>query len=891
MRIKKMWVVTASCIAAAAVGATSLTVLFWPADIGSALSTYILGFSDGTGTDVAAKNKYVANLLDKTSNVIADYKNENKNFKELDFRFTNMTPTQTTGELNYFESLDRTFKAIDPSLGINNMQRTPQTVSDGYYNKDTELMSFYWSPDYNAVGTWVKYMFTESYAIANMWVPTFQAIEQNADFSWVPSLKAEFANKLVPGVATAAGVDNKLYRGPIDILSWVASANNATTEYDVEGYYTFLGNVIGSWIQNNTSAKIQKTNVTPEKPTGVNNYSDIGVGIDYVNWIASKNPNIPFAESGPDSNIPWLTTKGFYNQTNPNSDTNYRDWYIRPSQFGARNTANIWIQQNHFENTVTPWNGSFSQAPNSQLAQMNQTGITSWTTIGDENDKEAPYQFTSLVADGILDDVSDEIVRDRLEAQMNGPDRKMELTIRPIPWVDGNGNHVTDKDGKKMYMSPQDFLAGVQAFDRSVNNGLNSNNAYFVDLAALDVKKTLEDANNKLRNESADQSAAKKFTYYFTDPSLTIIDVLDILQKQYFNALPAFHEKVQNIIDDTRYNAVTKFVGDSKLIDTSSQDFSVYYGCGDGKNQKVWSDLVFASPYTIASVTDQTINYKLNTSYYAAFSELHNDPFYINFNLEKNGMKRINDISVKYAGSYNENILFEQFKSKEIDLSPVPTSSLDLVVNNYANNIRYVKALKINKSNVIAYNLQIYQKWDEDRNLTPAGHGPAIGIILDQDGIPMWNPITRQPTYTIDKYGNYVFPAGKSPRLKSRVSQQYADLIVKDFYTPFDEGGRSHTIRYTINNTINWNSIKTLYTPGVTQSIQYSFMPYGVYRFNDDTDPLHPIEGEYWDLVANKRYNTFDPGKPFDTTLKARQTGDIIWTYDELRKAMIKENE
>ncbi|MGL4950615.1 MAG: MG321/MPN456 family lipoprotein, partial [Mycoplasma sp.] len=169
MRIKKSWKIGISVISVAAVASTTLAVLLYPINNNAPLSTYMLEFNGDT-EKAGKKNGYMKELKSKTSNILSNYKeNVNPKSKGLDFSFANLTSAQSSGELNYFDTMNRTMRAISPDLGITNHQRTPALVQEAFYNRNTEMQSFYWSPDYNGIGTWTKYMFTDNYVLPNMW--------------------------------------------------------------------------------------------------------------------------------------------------------------------------------------------------------------------------------------------------------------------------------------------------------------------------------------------------------------------------------------------------------------------------------------------------------------------------------------------------------------------------------------------------------------------------------------------------------------------------------------------------------------------------------------------------------------------------------------------------
>lgn len=866
-----------------AVIATSGVILFWNVDAPTPINTYGVWFSSSKNSNteiVNAKNNLITNLTNQTSEVINNYfeQNKTKSNDSLVFNFANLTVNQTQGERNYFTSLNRSLKSISPYLGIDNKQRTAKLINDAFYNKNTELMSFYWSPDYNSVGTWLKYMFTDIYTMPNMWPSTFSILENHAnDYVWANSLKTYLMNFNIPNT------NEPLYKSPIEILEYIASNENVN-KIHIDDYYVNIANAIGTWVSENSELEITKVN--EPNYNGQDYYlqyqSQLPLGIEYVNWIASQNPNIPYQEVGAGTSVPYLVTNGIYMPENPNSNINFRDWYYYSNIFNGK-VVKDWWDSDPFESNETAWNGPFSKSPNQTYANSTWITLTSWTTRGDENDSNFLNQTDILVSNGMMNDITDENVYAQLENEFNN-EQTLTLDIRPIPWVDANGKTTN------YYLSPYDFWCGFKAFYRSIENGVNANNAYIIGLAAIDFEKTLNYEPNKAINKSTNEH--QSFKIFFNDPILSLRDTLDIFQKQYFAALPHAHEKVQNIVDDQKYNQIAVNFPGSSNLDMQSTDITKFYGVGVGYQKSVWGDLWSAGSYYVSNADRQSITYKINEEYFKSFNELKNKQEYVSFlrnnQTNKGNISKISEINLKYAGSYNLDILYEQFKAGELNKAKLQSVTLLEVINSSWNkNLRYQTTQKISKSNTIGFNLQIYEKWTEPSSSVPAGYNPAENIIVDTNNNPMWDPVTRKPTYTIDEWGNYVWPEGKLPKIKSEVSQAYADLIVSDFYTPITEGGKSQLIRFTIMNTINWVSLKSLVTPGISSSVQYSFMPYGVYDlYNADMS----IRGTYWDLAANKRYltdeqlnNTFD-----EASIKLRLSGNSIWTYEELLNAMIK---
>lgn len=883
--IKKHWKILISLVVGSVIIATSFTVLFWPQEQ-KASDVYILKFN---GNDAISKdkNEIVTKLINSTRKALDEYskyheRKYNEEFNGLQFQYTNLKSVQSDGEKNFYIALNQALKSIDNRLGINNILRTPESVNEGFYNKNTELLSFYWSPDYNGVGTWLKYMICDSFSMANFWPAIYQVMEANSQ-PWASSLKNELIKYTFDG-------KQSIYLNHDALLSWVNSASN-TSRMSVSDTYVVIANVIGKWIKENSKITIEK-NIEHDDVTNtdINNlvgYKDVGLGIQFVNFIASNPSSIPFVEDGPWTKTPWLVRDGFYNQINPNAETTYRDWFYEKSVTN-NSKIRIWNANSPFLVNKTPLNPAFSNAPSASFFKSCWTGLTAWTTIGDNNSNQLKYRGCHLVSTGTTNTIDD------LVNQINNSN-EVSFKIRPIPWVDTNGNPAMDRNGNIQYLSPQDFTASIKAYLRSIECGLNSND-YFFNLIGIDVDKTLNDPNNNLRNTSATDQ--KVFKLYFSNRTLSATDCLDILQKQYFNAIPAFKQTVKNIIDDGLWKKYA-VLSSNGLLNTTETNLNMFYGCGDWR--KTWNDLVFTGEYYINNITEQNIVFKLNEKYFDSFENEVNSgdqkikEDYISFNTNYKTKKgdyigKFNIVDMKYAGSYNENILFEQFKSNELDVSPIQSANIVQVSNSFPNDMYYVSTSKLNKSDITSYNLQIYEK---DNN----------GFIIDDNTGKGMCDANMQPTYSIDKYGNFDFH-GKTPKLKSKVSKEYADLIVKDYFTPIEEGGISQLLRTTINNCINWVSLQTLVFPGITKSIQYSFMPFGVYEFdykfidsslNKPSTTPPPFNNtnldsftKYWYFSSSKKYMSEEQLNNFNkNNFMLRKSGSIIWTYDELLHAMI----
>lgn len=857
MRWKKNLGIAASLVLTTAIVGPAIYVVTKPI-VFSKLDTYLLSFNK----EEKNKNKYLLELKEKLKEVLDEYKKQNSNFEKLDLRFTNLNSIQSTGETDFFTNLNRTMTTLNENLSFNNIPRTPQSVQDGFYQKNTELMSFYWSPDYNGVGTWLKYMFSDNFSMANYWPPLYALMESPDSPEWAKSLKSFFLKK-----------NKENYLSHLEILQKAATDAGST----VDSLYVNIANTIGVWTTSNSVIDANKS-VTRE-----NLATKVGYGIELVNWIASSNPNIPFVEDGPSSGVPTLVRNGYFNPINPNTDLNYRDWFYDSNKVPSR--FRNWNKSSPFKSNKTPLNPAFSNAPSASFFSSTWTGLTSWTTISDNNlaskypDGKFPQNlgkeetpdgtFKSTMADKLVPVGSKTSFVD-LENEFN-LSQQMTFKIRPIPWVNNKGEHVKDSNNKLTYLSPQDFRASIKAFINSTLIKLNSNE-YFLDLLGIDVDATLNAPENNLRNESLTDE--KEFIIKFKDPTLTYIDCLDILQKQYFNAIPAFIPSVQNIVDDNLFKKI--LIDSGSLVDNkiniNNLPLEKFYGCGDWK--KNWQEIISAGSYYISEITDQTIIFKINKLYFDQFKkESSENKDYVSFQMENseyNNFKKLEQVNLKYSGSYSELITYEQFKTNELDTTELLSAKILESIELFPDDGYNLKTFKINKSNIIGYNLQIYEK---DNN----------NIIVDTAGVPMVDSKTNIPTYKLDKYGNYIWPDGKNPRRKSKVSKEYEDLIVSDYYDP---NGKSALIRKTINSSINWISLKSLVFPGISKSIQYSFMPFGVYQLKNTGDAG---DFNYWKYASQKLDMTKEQLKDenFYTDFNKRLSGLLIWSYDELKKQML----
>ena len=882
MRWKKILITTLTSLAVI----TPIAAIILPSMIARnivGIDSYEMGFDpkplDKNGNPLVekeainnSKNQYISDLKLKVKTILDEYQKEyelkhGQAFPGLELNFTTLNAAPSPGVLDFFSSLNKSMKQIDSRLSFDLSLRTPVSVNEGFYNRDVELISFYWSPDYNAVGTWLKYMFTDTYPIGNFWHPLQKALINTDALPWQKSLSAFLiTNNIDPNI-----------NSQIDIIT------NYRTQTELDNFYVTLANLIGQWVFNNSSISKDVTS----------NLDIYGYGIELVNWIASRNPNIPYVEDGPTTITPILVRENNFNPINSNSAVNMRDWFKNNK---ATNTRFNYSSPNDPFFSKTPYNPNFNTSANSDFFQSSTINLTTWSTIGGGNNgilgdsvnqKYERDLKTELVSQGTKSSIENLVTEFNAGLagtinNPNGPTTEMTFDIRPIPWVDSTGK-IAQSENVNQYLSPIDFWAGFKAFQRSIDTRISSN-GYFISLAGIDIEKTLSYEPNKLVNTS---TSSLPFKIFFKKPTLSSIEILDILQKQYFSALPYFKQTVKNIVEDIEWE---KQIAEKNIVLNeqgvlnweNSQNINVLYGVGFWENggTQVWKDYVSAAPYYVESIDDQKITYGLNNEYLNSFNDdininPNNFTFKKEWTIGSETYSKFETIDLFYKVT-TEIVTYERFNSGSLDTSKIPTANLG---KTNASETYLLGSEKLNKSDLIPYNLQVYQKgFSEIINGIETG---SQSVIIDSTGKPMWE--NNKPTYSLDNFGNYLFPEGKEPQLKSNITRPYYDLIVKDFHTPFENGGKSATIRKAINDLINWSSLKSLVFPGISKSIQYSFLPFGVY----DTGSLAEAS-KYWSLVANKtniNTNTIFNSDIGSVEWLKRQTGNITWSYDELNEA------
>ena len=889
--------------------------------------------------------QYVDHLKAEVNTVLDDYQKENPSFKQLNLHFISLNSALTPGQINFFNELNRSLLAISPKLGFTLQQPSPITVQLGYYQMNTDMVSFYWSPNYNGLGTWLQYMFSNGFAIPNLWHAVSQLIDSynspnptvtaydptgnTAHENWVESL----ANAFVGNNYELIGPNNKTYSYPIVTKTGSGTnlryhavspaeilLNSQKDKAQSINAYTAIDNIIASWVSthNTTGGNIIANNneatagagfapwVYKSFQGGITGYVP-SMATQLVNFMTSYMPNIPYMQNGNHTIVNQLIRYGAHTPTNPDATTTFRDWYYDPQEYANGGTLRWWNPNNPFSANLTPFNGNFNMSSAGPGIQSTFTSLYTYTTTGDYYNPTATPQYksnfqTKLVAQGttlpvnqfvefINNGFSDKLPNGETLSVSGGKTANgggyVDFPIRPIQWVNWQGKPTGH------YLSPADFLAGFEAYQRSVAVNMNPNNT-FMQLASVNYKETAAYKGNQAIN-SADTT--KSFRIYFNKPELSAENILGILGNSFFDALPSFDQKVKNITDDNLFKKIA--VINNGTLNLSETNMGEFYGCGNGQSPSVWQSLYYVSPYIVSQINPQSVTFSYNKYFFEPFTVDKSNPDFVQFQpnpessntapsvILSNGqpVRKFSTIVMQYAGGYQRLITYEMFSKNEIDVSPIPESSVTSAYNTFPKSIYQPLISKISQSNLIPYNTNIYNQ-NANGNLE---------LLYNSNNQPVSPEVYNQ--LKVDAYGNYVFPEGTHPFLKSNVQPSYEKLIVQNFYTPINavnpKTGKllpplqrsSAIIRTAINNLINWYSLTSLASPGQSIVMQNSFMPYGVYNTNPTSTEASNPRWKYWNIAAYKvgqqNFTIFKEvdGQPY---FYQRPGGIIQWSWTEL---------
>lgn len=753
----------------------------------------------------------------------------------LPLKFYTLTKTAqyTPSKLSWFSELDKALKWLDPRLDFELIPRSNQTVETGFRQKNGEMVSMFWSPDYHNIGTWLSFWFCDTYVVPDLWPNLYNELSDGDNQVWEDDLKSFLENEKLfaqePQWFIDKGFTNNLFQSYDSLLEidLVAKTNGQSTNFKS----TNISNTIGEWADT----------------------ADQENAISFVSWMNSQYQMIPWISDGPTTTKKLLVRENFHTPKNTYSEETFRDWYYDGNDAISKKFT-IWLANDPFETNKTPYNPSFNDAANSQFFQSTFNGLTDWKINGDweMNDdgtwKKPEAELTlgaptkiimkdsngseiktfpssgNATSSSSVDDFTiykagqEEDVRNKAKSAL-----KYEFIIDPqrFNWysIDGNTN---------VPLTAADFFFGFLGYILSCDINVNTN-SYFIDLMGLDVDETIKantqffdliDTNlpenqkysswnikikNNLQSSNDLSNSINKFTMVLKRPN---VNFLDIIAKQYFQPLPIKNTLVQNIFQGKESSKGLYYTVNSQgkaSYDVKKSDFNNLYGSGNRfeNYQNWWS----AGSYYVTKATEQDITFKLNDNY---FNQFPSDMF-------TNKNQKIGTVVMKYGGAFSDQLTYTQFQNNEIDRSNIPISRIDQAARTMKSSFRTEGVSNVSKTDIVSFNINVLER--DDNNI---GYKSADGV----DSSRVVEDINENKRV-----------------LKSLVSKEYYNAIVKDFSV---ENGNSMKIRKAIINSIDWYSLAALAIPEDNPNFQISVIPYGNMPINKNGFTT------YYELASNE---------------------------------------
>lgn len=808
----------------------------------------------------------------------------------LDLQFDTLTKeAQYTSSQNaWFSELASAFQWIDPRLSFQRNPRNNALVERAHFNGDTMMRSFFWSADYHNVGTWVGYNFTDQFAITNLYPSLFQYSEDfrkdsNNDRFITREYDLDVNGELNVVDGRPSGIGNP-FPGQYQVSNWLPDLathlstfpipqnfidgyNNAPAS-EKEGLPTSITGLapsriiimpntvinapyLYSWEELSRIDRAIQIGLinSGEKPgtlllrdliwNQIGYWADVQTSkieseqywIGLVTWINQQGTAIPYvSESGPDTATVTLAKENLHPVKNPNTEINFLDWFTTDSN---KNSYTSWWETNPFDNAVTPFNPTFSRAPNNLFFQSTRNGLLSYKTTGDWK-AEADGTLTPPKVDLFLQGAESIDLKDSngtLIHTIGGkkPDPKTWL-VNPsdvletanatiyefkIPtgdkvfqWMSGNTPMAT--------VTAQDYFTGLLTFILSADWNYNSN-GYYTSLFNLDIEKTIESNNHFFSNRPAPGQTYRSMTEFKMLPSkpeeniFTIVqtapnvNTLGILTRQYFEPLPTHNSGVKYILQgvDGKQQPFLKEGSEGGLnVDDKVSGFTNIYGgtVDNGSNISNWWS---AGPYSIQSSNGTTE---------MVFQK--NEKFFNNFPKDffrANSEKQIDQIIMKYGKGFSVQNTFEQFKVGETDISKIPQGNLPEVFQKFPNDIRIIGTEFLSRTDLLSFNTDVYE---------------------------------------LDRYGAPRLENGDKI-LKPFITESYEKAIIDDLH--LGKEGNSYKLRNGILELIDWYSLSSLATPNNVPYYQNSIVPYGNALINNDDGTRET----FFDVSLNKGHIGF----------------------------------
>lgn len=827
MRLKKIMIATASTIILSAPLVSLAFINFFPKETNGS-KRFIINDSE--------TSKAILDLKNALDNTIGNNKDSKLNLKF--YTLTNSSQ-YTPSKLSWFTELNNALKWMDSRLSFELVPRSNATVEQGFRQKDGEMISMFWSPDYHNIGTWIGFWFNGNYTVPNLWPALYNDMTDGTIEPWQESLKKYLKDD------RNIGGDPNYFRSYDDL-----------TQLDLENYKkgkktsyrSLIGDEIGYWADT----------------TSQDNSKEL------VSWMNAQAAMLPWISDGPSSTKKIMVRKGYSAPTNTYSTDTYRDWFYNGAD-GSSKKFRYWVSSSPFATNKTPYNASFNDSSNNGFFQSTYNGLTDWKINGDwewdsvnnswiapkgtltlgsaskvvATDSSGGNQFT-LPASGSLSSnsqISDfTIYEDGNANQIDSVKGKLEKVTKYTFDIDPTRFTWNSMSGPTQHkLTAKDYFWGFIGYLLSIDLNINTN-GYYLDLVDLDIEETIKAnqdffdfyySNASSENKYAswnlkpktniDDSVNKSITFILKKPNVNFID---ILSKQYFQPLPIMNQKVRNIFaGPDGKDLIYKLNGNptepkelSLTFDISNTNYANLYGCESDPTGSMdwWS----AGAYYVKNVTEQDITFNKNNNFFDQFPE--------GMYGEKN--KKIGEVVMKYGGAFSDQLTYIQFKNGELDKSNIPISLIPEAAKWEGFTTQGVSL--INRSDIISYNTNVFKR---DSN--------GISYLTTSSD-------SDRVVQTIE---------GETRVLKDNVARNYYNAIVKDFAV---KDGNSMKIRKAINIAIDWYSLASIAVPDDNPNFQQSVIPFGNFKL----------------LNSNGQITTFTEIANSDSKYALARNGVSNWT-------------
>ena len=243
---------------------------------------------------------------------------------ELTFKYYTLTNSSqyTPSKLSWFSEVNKALKWLDPRLSFEIVPRSNLTVEQGFRQKDGEMISMFWSPDYHNIGTWIGFWFNGEYVVPNLWPTLYNDIIDGTTEPWQDDLKSYLESQ------TINQTDN-YFHSYDDLLKIDEDNYNKGVS---TSYRSSIGDVIGYWAD------------TTEKENSK----------ELVGWMNAQAAMLPWISDGPSTTKKLMVRDGYSIPTNTYSIDTYRDWSYSGSD-ASLSKFRYWLSTGLMTQVIIPF--------------------------------------------------------------------------------------------------------------------------------------------------------------------------------------------------------------------------------------------------------------------------------------------------------------------------------------------------------------------------------------------------------------------------------------------------------------------------------------------------------------------------------------------------------